>query len=38
MCQTLGAVHILIAGQAAEHGLTQQSRQQMSSVLATPTI
>src|SRR5271167_322981 len=38
MCQTLGVVDILIAGQAAEHGLTKQTSQQVTGILAAAAL
>ena len=38
MCQTLGVVDILIAGEAAEHGLTKQTSQQVTGILASAAL
>jgi hypothetical protein len=38
MCQTNSIVHILITGEATEHGLTKQPSQQVPRILASATI
>jgi hypothetical protein len=37
-CQTFSVIHVLVSGETTEHGLPQETRQHVSSVLAATTI